>query len=39
MVWQKLGGRSKKEMQGKKQEHLDALLALAKLLYPVKVWL
>ena len=26
MVWQKLGGRSKKEMQVKKQEHLDTLL-------------
>ena len=26
MVWQKLGGRSKKIMQAKKQEHLDALL-------------
>ena len=27
MVWQKLGGRTKKVMQAKKREHLDTLLA------------
>ena len=27
MIWKKLGGRTKKEMQAKKQEHLDDLLA------------